>query len=185
VEKPNLETAIGFLKDGKYFWNSGIFMCKISTLVNLFLEYCPDIYSNIELTIRNSKYEKNILYLNREHFLRCADISFDYAIAEKLTSEQLAVVSMNLLWSDVGSYNSLFSIDQGKTSENNIVSGKILLNNVNNCYLISKNKILCCSDLEDLVIIEEDDVILAMKKNKSQNIKSLIELIKKQEPNIL
>ncbi|MDR2078048.1 MAG: hypothetical protein LBP39_03730 [Rickettsiales bacterium] len=185
VEKPNIETAIDFLKSGKYFWNSGIFMCKVSILVELFQQYCPDIYDAVKLTIRNSKGEGNVLHLDRECFLKCPNTSFDYAIAEKLTGEQLAAVSMNLLWSDVGSYNLLFSINPNKTAENNIVSGKALLNNVNNCYLKSKNRILCCSDVEDLVIVEEDDVILVMKKNKSQNIKNLVSLIGKQMPNIL
>jgi mannose-1-phosphate guanylyltransferase/mannose-6-phosphate isomerase len=185
VEKPNLETALSFLKDGKYLWNSGIFMCKISILVGLFREYCSDIYNSVELSVKNSNYEKNIFFLNKKYFSECANISFDYAVAEKLTNKQLTVVSMNLLWSDVGSYNSLFSIDPNKTSENNITFGKVLLNNVNNCYLKSKNKILCCSDVEDLVIIEENDVMLVMKKNKSQNIKNLIDSIRKQVPDIL
>ncbi|MDR2778480.1 MAG: hypothetical protein LBB13_03205 [Rickettsiales bacterium] len=185
VEKPNLKTAIDFIKDGKYFWNSGIFMCKISVLLKLFQQHCPDIYNIAKLTIRNSKYEKNILCLDKEYFSKCTDISFDYAIAEKLTSEQLAVISMNLLWSDVGSYNSLFTINPNKTPENNIVSGSAILNDVNNCYLRSRDKIICCSGIEDLVIVEEADTILVMKKSRSQNIKNLVDSIRKQRPDIL
>ena len=88
---------------------------------------------------------------------------------------------MNLIWSDVGSYKSLYDINSEKTSDNNILSGKILLNNTANCFIKSNKKIICCSDVEDLVVVEENDVILIMKKDKSQNIKKLIEKCKEQQ----
>jgi len=181
VEKPDIEKAKSFLKNGKYLWNAGIFMTKVSVLHDLFEKFQNKLLQNIQLTLKNSVISNNKLYLNKENFINSEEISIDYAIIENLDSSNLGVVSMNLIWSDVGSYKSLYDINSEKTSDNNILSGKILLNNTANCFIKSNKKIICCSDVEDLVVVEENDVILIMKKDKSQNIKKLIEKCKEQQ----
>ena len=72
----------------------------------------------------------------------------------------------------------MFDIDKNKTKNNNVIEGTVILNNTENCFIKTNKKIICCSDVEDLVIVEEDDVLLVMKKDKSQNIKKLIEKCK-------
>jgi mannose-1-phosphate guanylyltransferase/mannose-6-phosphate isomerase len=177
IEKPNLRTAIGFLKSEKYLWNSGMFMCKPSVISELLRLNCEELQSNIIETLGHSNRVKNVVYLSDKHFSKCKNVSFDYAIMEKLNEKQLMVVSMNLLWSDVGSYSSLFSMNKEKTEDNNVVQGNVVLNNTENCYIRANSRIVCCSDIEDLVIVEEKDVILVMRKNKSQNLKKLMEII--------
>ncbi len=178
VEKPQLEKAIEFLNAGNYLWNAGIFMCKVSTMRNLFKKFQNKLYENIENTISNSEIKDNKLYLNKELFEQSEEISIDYAIIENLTSNELVVVSMNIVWSDLGSFKSLYDINANKTGDNNIVSGHAILNNTENCLIRSSKKLICCSDVDDLVIIEEKDTILIMKKDKSQNVKKIIEKIK-------
>jgi len=180
VEKPNIERAIEFLKDGGYLWNGGIFMAKVSVLHDLFKKYQEKLLKNIELTLKNSKEENNIIFLNKEYFEKVDEISMDYAIIENLNSSNLATVPLKLVWSDVGSYKSLYDIDNDKTKEKNIVNGKAVLHNTENCFIRSNGKIICCSDVDDLVIVEEGDIILVMKKDKSQNIKKLIEKCKEE-----
>ena len=108
VEKPPLEKAIEFLKDGNYLWNAGIFMTKVSTMRNLFKKFQKDLYDNIQDTVSNSQLkDNNKLYLNKELFEKSEEISIDYAIIEKLTAKELIVVSMNIVWSDLGSFKSL------------------------------------------------------------------------------
>jgi mannose-1-phosphate guanylyltransferase len=65
--------------------------------------------------------------------------------------------------------------------DNNVIQGKVIINNTENCYIRSDSKIVCCSDVDDLVIVEEKDVILVMKKNKSQNVKKLVEIVGKKD----
>ncbi|MDR1425986.1 MAG: hypothetical protein LBI70_03275 [Rickettsiales bacterium] len=184
VEKPDLKTAISFLKTGKYLWNSGMFMCKIGVLSELFGTHCGELQNSVRGIIRHSSYSGNVLSLDSSYSLECKNISFDYAIMEKLDERQIMVVSMNLLWSDVGSYASLFSINRDRTEDNNVLYGEVVLNNTSNCYIRSGGKTICCSDLDDLVIVEEDDVILVMKKSKSQNIKKLVDLIGEKNPSL-
>ena len=177
TEKPDLEKAIEFLKDKNYFWNAGIFMCKVSVMVDLFDNYATKLNSLVKYTLEKSEIKDNIVYLNNDTFKECEDISIDYALIEKLNKNQLAVVSMNVIWSDVGSYKSLFDINNNKTVDENVIYGNVVLNNTNNCYISSKNKIVCCSDVDDLVVIEEGDYILVMKKSKSQNVREIVRKI--------
>ncbi|MDR3078926.1 MAG: hypothetical protein LBU15_02705 [Rickettsiales bacterium] len=184
VEKPNLKTAIDFLGSRKYLWNSGIFMCRLSVLSKLFDTLCGELQLSLRKTLEHSKRDGNRLYLDREHFSECTNISFDYAVMEKLSERQLSVVSMNLLWSDVGSYSSLFSLNTDGRVENNVLQGNVIANGTENCYIRSAGRTICCSDVEDLVIVEEEDVILVMKKSKSQNIRELVKIAGERDPGL-
>ena len=178
VEKPEMEKAIEFLKSKQYLWNGGIFMSKVSVLHELFKKFQNDLLLNIQKTLKKSKVEKNFIFLDKEQFEKCEEISIDYAIIENLDASNLATVPLKLVWSDVGSYKALFDIDKNKTKNNNVIEGSVILNNTENCFIKTNKKIVCCSDVEDLVIVEEDNVLLVMKKDKSQNIKKLIEKCK-------
>ena len=181
VEKPDYEKAVGFLETKQYLWNAGIFMAKVSTLHDLFEKYQKTLIDNIQLTLYKSKMQDNEVYLDKENFINSEEISIDYAIIEHLNSTNLAVISMNLFWSDVGSYKSLYDIDEDKTQDENVVSGRVVLNNTKNCFIKSNKKIICCSDVDNLVIIEENDIVLIMKKDQSQNIKKIIEKCKQDK----
>lgn len=178
VEKPEMEKAIEFLKSEQYLWNGGIFMSKVSVLHELFKKFQNDLLLNIQETLKKSKIEDNFVFLDEEQFEKSKEISIDYAIIENLDASNLATVPLKVVWSDVGSYKALFDIDKNKTKNNNVIDGKVILNNTENCFIKTNKKIVCCSDVEDLVIVEEDDVLLVMKKDKSQNIKKLIEKCK-------
>lgn len=179
-EKPNFELAQEFLKKGNYLWNAGIFMAKVSALHNFFLKYKKDLLENIDKTIKISQIKENKIYLDKELFNKSEDISIDYAIIEKLDPSNLAVVAMSLTWSDLGSYKALYDIDNEKTIDENIIKGKAVINNSKNCYIKSNKKVICCSDINDLVIVEDEDIILVMKKEESQNVKKIIEKIKEE-----
>lgn len=177
TEKPDLETAIDFLKNKNYLWNAGIFMCKVSVMSELFAEYAPDLTKMVKDTIAKSKIEDKAVYLDSDFFGKCENISVDYALIEKLTEEQLAVVSMNIIWNDIGSYKSLFDINPNKTKEENIIYGNAILNNTSNCYISSQNKTICCSDVDDLVVVEKGNYILVMKKSRSQNVRDVVKRV--------
>ena len=181
TEKPDLETAKNFVKSNEYLWNAGIFMSKVKVLYNLFKQYQPTLLNNIETTIINSKEENNIIFLNDEYFNRSEEISIDYAIIENLNANNLAVVSMNIVWSDLGSYKSLYDLDIEKDNKNNLLKGNsdnIILYETSNSYIKADKKIICCANVDNLVVVEEDDVILIMNKNKAQDVKKIVEIIK-------
>ena len=178
IEKPSIEKAIEFLKNENYLWNIGIFMSKVSFLYELLLKYQPELMEQIKKTFDKSKLINNKFYINEEEFSKIKEISIDYAIIEKLSSSELFTVSMNITWSDLGSFKSIHDIDFNKTVEKNIIKGKVITNGTENCYIRAQNNIICCSDVSDLVIVEDNGIVLIMNKSKSQNIKNIINEIK-------
>ncbi|GMO59241.1 MAG: hypothetical protein Ta2D_04970 [Rickettsiales bacterium] len=174
-EKPNIELAKEFVKSHKYLWNAGIFMVKVGLMREFFKKYQPEIFECIEKAIANTKQEQ--ITEIADDFNDVMEESIDYAIIEHLEQEDLAVIKMDLTWSDVGSYKSLYDI-LDKTDTNILNSKNIVYNSKNN--YVHSDKIVCLCDVDDLVIVEDKNILLVMKKEKSQDIKEMIKEIKEK-----
>lgn len=170
VEKPNYEKANKYSKGEDYYWNSGIFMGKVSVFLDEFKKYVPDIYSNLNLL----NFSKS-LKIDFGVYEVMPTISVDYAIMEK--SDKIALVELQSDWRDLGSWQSLYSV-KAKDENGNVISGKVLTNNVKNSFIYSQKEVVAVSDLEDVVIVETEDAIMACKMDKSQNVKKLYENLK-------
>lgn len=173
VEKPDLITAKKYLESGNYYWNGGIFMAKISTFLKEFELHALDIYKNLatldfskDLKIAYSVYEK------------MPSISIDYAIMEK--SQNIALVELKSDWNDLGSWQSIYSIKE-KDADGNVLTGKVLVDNVKNSFIYSQKEIVAVSGLEDIILVETEDAIMACKVSESQNVKNLYEKLKATE----
>lgn len=183
-EKPTFKIAKKFICSKQYYWNSGIIMGKVSSFYKLFLKYQNKLSIAITDTLKNSTQKENILYLNPNNFNKCENISIDYAIMEALSSNELNTITMDLYWNDLGSYSSLYdciinnNIDNIDNNIDNIINGKTILNNVMNSYINIEKSICVCSDIKNLVIIEKNNVLFIMNKEKDQNIKEIINNIK-------
>lgn len=173
VEKPDLQTAEKYLKSGEYYWNGGIFMGKISVFLEEFSKYTPDIYANLgklDFT-ENTKIDYE-LYENMQ------SISIDYAIMEK--SDKIALVELLSDWNDLGSWQSIYNVKQ-KDENGNVLTGKVVVDNVKNSLIYSQKEIVAVSGLEDIILVETADAIMACKMNESQNVKKLYEKLKSKE----
>lgn len=170
VEKPDLKTAEKYLQDGNYYWNGGIFMAKISTLLSEFQKYAPEIYSHLgELDYSQST---KIQYGVYE---KLPSISIDYAIMEK--SDRIALVEMLADWNDLGSWQSLYAV-KPKDENGNVISGKVISNNVKNSLIYSQKELVAVSDLDNIILVETEDAIMACSMENSQNVKKLYEKLK-------
>lgn len=173
VEKPDLETAKKYLAEGNYFWNGGIFMAKISVLMDEFAAYAPEIYSNLkDLDFKNSDKIKYSVYENMP------SISIDYAIMEK--SSKIALVKLESDWNDLGSWQSLYDV-KDKDENGNVITGKVVTNNVRNSFIYSQKELVAVSGLEDIIIVETEDAIMACKREESQDVKKLFEKLKESD----
>ncbi len=173
VEKPDLDTAKEYLKSDEYFWNGGIFMGKISTLMGEFKKYAPDICSNL----KNLDFSKknSIEYSIYENM---PSISIDYAIMEK--SDKIALVKLQSDWNDLGSWQSLYNV-KTKDKDGNVLNGKVVVDDVKNSFIYSQKEIVAVSGLENLILVETEDAIMACRLDKSQNVKNLYEKLKAKE----
>ncbi len=172
-EKPDFETAKKYLESGEYYWNGGIFMGKISTFLSEFEKYAPDIYSNLpelnflqDLKIKYSVYEK------------MPSISVDYAIMEK--SDKIALVELLSDWNDLGSWQSMYKV-KDKDSDGNVLTGKVITEGVKNSLIYSQKEVVAVSGLENIILVETEDAIMACKMDESQDVKKLYEKLKSVE----
>lgn len=173
VEKPDLKTAQKYLFEGNYFWNSGIFMAKVSTLLEEFAHYQKEIFDN--LSKLNYKESITIKY---GVFEDMPSISFDYAIMEK--SNKIVLCKLQSDWSDLGSWQSLYDVTE-KDSNGNVLEGNAIVEDVKNSFIYTDKKIVAAIGLEDVILVNTEDAVLACKADYSQQVKNIFEKLKKDD----
>ncbi len=168
-EKPTLDLAQNFLNAGTYFWNAGIFIFKVSKMIELFQKFEPEIWMQV------SKLDKDFSNLS-EIYASLKSISIDYAILEKLTSNELSCVTCDIGWSDLGSWdalaearNSIKKDQADQLTEVNAKGNAIVGLNEKNYSLIG---------VDDLIIVDTVDAMLICKKGDSQKVKDVVDKLK-------
>ncbi|MBO5434804.1 mannose-1-phosphate guanylyltransferase/mannose-6-phosphate isomerase [bacterium] len=174
-EKPNTETAKKYLEDKTYFWNSGIFMFKSSTLFDELHKHAPEIFKITEQIDMTNSTEIPFV-----EFDKMPNISIDYALMEK--SDKLAMIKLESDWKDLGSWDAIYNMNE-KDENNNVLIGHVLNKESKNCLVYSSSKLVTTIGLEDTVIVETEDAILACKKDKTQEVKQIYETLKEQNDN--
>ncbi|MFN4308818.1 mannose-1-phosphate guanylyltransferase/mannose-6-phosphate isomerase [Sulfurihydrogenibium azorense] len=165
-EKPSLEKAQSYIQKGNYYWNSGMFAFTISNILQELKKHSLDIYQ---------LFQENSYQSLLENFQNMPDISIDYAIMEK--TDKAAVIPLDLKWSDLGSWDSVYqTLD--KDQNQNVKEGKVVDIDTKNSVIISNKRLITTISVEDLVIVETDDVILIAKKGETQKVKDLVNTLK-------
>ena len=175
VEKPNLELAKEYFENGNYYWNAGIFMFKASTLLNEAMKSAPDIYnllSEFDFS-ESSEIPFNI-------FEKMPNISIDYAIMEK--SDKIKMLGLNVDWNDLGSWKSIYDVSK-KDENGNVQIGHVIDKDSKNSLVYSSSKLVATIGLEDIILVETEDAVLACNANKSQEVSKIFETLKKQHDN--
>lgn len=173
VEKPSSELAKEYFNSGSYFWNSGIFMFKISTLLQELEHLSPEIYS----LLKNFDF-KNSDEIPFIEYDKMPSISIDYAVMEK--SSKIALLKLESDWNDLGSWKSIYDVSK-KDEDGNVKIGHVLDDGSKNSFIYSSSKLVATIGLEDTVIVETEDAILACKSDKTQNVKKIFDTLKKQK----
>lgn len=179
VEKPNYETAKEYYSSGNYLWNSGMFIWKNSIMLDSFKKYMPELYTSIQniIDVVDTKIYDKIL---AEEYNNIKPESIDYGIMEK--TNNIYVIPGNFGWDDVGSWLSVERLKK-VDKNNNILDGHISDYISKNNIVINKcnDKIVAMIGIENMVIINTDDVILVMNKERSQDLKKLLQQLKNSD----
>ena len=172
VEKPDEAAAERYIKEDNYYWNGGIFMFKASVLLEQASKYAPDIYKNL----KNFDFTKSseIPYIE---FDKMPSISIDYAVMEK--SDKIALVELKSDWNDLGSWKSIYDVSK-KDENGNVKIGHVLDEGSKNSFVYSQSKLVATIGLEDIILVETEDAVLACKADKSQDVKKIFDTLKKQ-----
>ncbi len=172
IEKPNKQMAEEYIRDKKFTWNSGVFMFKSSLILEELSKFQPKIIDFCKRSLMYGLKDFNFKRLNKEYFLKCSNISIDVAVMERTNLG--SVISLDAGWSDIGSWDSLWDIED-KNEDQNFINGNVLMKNSTNCYVKSESRLIVAIGIEDLIIVETNDSVLIAKKNQSQNIKNIVE----------
>lgn len=167
-EKPDINTAREYIKDKSFYWNAGIFIWNVNTIVKAFDEYCPSI-SGIFESIDVYGTEKEQEEIDRK-FPLCENISVDYAIMEK--AEDIFVCPSDFGWSDLGTWGSLLQLSPKDVSGNSIIGNNVSLFDTANCivHTMNDNKVVV-QGLDGYIVAEGDGKLLICKLSEEQRIK--------------
>jgi mannose-1-phosphate guanylyltransferase/mannose-6-phosphate isomerase len=180
VEKPDIDQAKKYLDDGNYLWNSGIFIFKASKYLHELKKFRPEIYKVCELANKESKIDNDFIRIDKDIFNKCSSESIDYAIMEN--AKDIAVLPLDAEWSDLGSWNSLWDISI-KDIDNNVIQGDVVVRDTSNSFIRSENKLITTIGIENIIIVDTKDALLVADKNRSEEVKHLVESLKEQSRN--
>lgn len=176
VEKPNREKAEAYLQSGDYYWNSGMFMFKASAYLKALSEFRPDILDACKKALQQGQKDMDFIRINADAFIQCPEDSIDYAVMEK--TNDAAVIPLNAGWSDIGSWSALWEIGN-KDAHGNVSKGDVLALNTNNCLIHADHKLVATVGVDNLVVVETKDAVLVVHKDCVQDVKKVVEAIKK------
>lgn len=180
VEKPDRATAETLLKDGNYFWNSGMFLLSPENYLEELSAHAPDVLQSAAEALRHAKRDLDFLRLDPEAFGRMRSISIDYAVMER--TQNAAVVPASIGWSDIGSWSMIWARG-AKDAAGNSVSGDVLLADARNNYIRSEERLIAALGVDDLIIVDTRDAVLVTRRNRDQDVKLLVEqLVKHNRP---
>lgn len=170
VEKPDLETAKSYLADGSYLWNSGMFVWKVSTILNCFKEYMPASYDGL-MTIKASVGAKDEQAVLEREFPNLESQSVDYGIMEKASS--IYTLAGNFGWDDVGSWLAVGRIKENDEN-NNVVNGNVVTVNTKDCVIEGGEKLIATVGLRDIIVVDTKDATLISTKENAGEIKQVL-----------
>jgi len=176
TEKPDLELAQTFLQCGEFFWNSGIFIWKVKTIVEAFEKYLPEhhaLFSGVQHAL-GTEAEQNIVEMA---FAECRAISIDYGVMEK--ADNVYVRCGEFGWSDVGTWGSVYQHSRKDRYANAIpAQGCYLYDTRSSIVSLPKGKIAVISGLKEYIVVDTDDVLMICPRAEEQNIKKYIDEVK-------
>ena len=168
-EKPDLETAKKYIQENNYFWNAGIFMWNVETIVNAFRVYEPALSKIFEgmLDIMGTDQEQAVI---NEKYPECENISVDYAIMEK--AEEIFVCPADFGWSDLGTWGSLLLQTPRDLYGNSCIGENIKMVESHNCivHTVEEKKVVI-QGLDGYIVAEQDGTLLICKLSEEQRIK--------------
>jgi mannose-1-phosphate guanylyltransferase / mannose-6-phosphate isomerase len=178
VEKPDLETAKGYVSSGKYLWNSGMFCFKAGVFLAELVKHAPEVAKVVDAcwVAMQPLNNAQMAEIPAELFKNAPDISIDYAVMEK--SDKVAVVPGDFGWSDIGSWNAIRDLVQPDAAQNRALGEAIFVDSTNT-FVQSEDRLVATVGINDLMIIDTADALLVAHPDKSQDVKKVVAQLKK------
>ncbi|WP_339743583.1 mannose-1-phosphate guanylyltransferase/mannose-6-phosphate isomerase [uncultured Maricaulis sp.] len=175
TEKPDVETAKTFLASGEYYWNAGIFLFGAGALLAELELYCSEVARCSLAAVSGAEMTGTKLTLDLAAFEACPSISFDYAVMER--TSRAVVVPADIGWSDVGSWDALWSISD-KDEHGNASRGNVSIHASENSFVISDGAKVAIHGVKDLIVVATGDAVLVIHRDDAQGVKKIVDALK-------
>jgi mannose-1-phosphate guanylyltransferase len=179
AEKPSLQTAERFLASGDFLWNSGMFVWKVSAILQQIQRCLPELHAElikIDEVIGTPSYQSVLETI----YGIIRGISIDYGVMEK--AEEVFVIPGSFGWSDIGSWDEVYRIS-GKDEKGNSITGKVIQKDTANSLIYSPDKVVATIGVEDIIIINTADALLVCRRGRSQDVKEISDFLKRKQMN--
>lgn len=170
IEKPPLAQAVNFLKEGGYYWNSGIFLFNRDVLLAALRRHLPELHEGLTRLAAEPQQLGTI-------YQELPNISLDHGVMEH--ADNVAVIPVEMGWSDVGTWGAFYEISP-KDDRGNVISGRIQDRQSHNCLLFSKNRLIGTIGLEDIIVVDTPDATLVCHRERVQEVKDLVSELTRQ-----
>jgi len=174
VEKPDLDTARRYVSNGRFLWNSGMFVFRAKRFLEELQRFRPEIVTAAKSALESGALDLDFLRLDSAAFAACPSDSIDYAVMEHTSAS--VVVEADIGWSDVGSWAALWEV--GKKDENeNVAHGDVDLLDAKGCYVRAESRLVSVLGATNLVVVETDDAVLVADRSRSQEVREIVETL--------
>jgi mannose-1-phosphate guanylyltransferase/mannose-6-phosphate isomerase len=171
VEKPDWNRAQELVASGRYSWNSGMFAFSPTSLLDELGRQRPDILAGARAAWQKAERDLDFIRLDAGSFAACPAESIDYAVMEKTASA--AVIPVDVGWSDVGSWSTLWEVG-AKDGHGNVVRGDVHLTGAENCYVRAESRMVSVLGIKDAIVVETDDALLVADRAEAQKVKDIV-----------
>lgn len=177
TEKPDLETAGHFLKDGDYYWNSGMFVWRASVILAEIQRYLPAVHQIVQTILAESRAGVAFQQAVEKHFAAMPSISIDYGVLEK--SDRVSLIPCDIGWNDVGSWQAVHEIAP-KDENGNAIQGNVIAIDCKNSLIRAEKRLVAVIGVEDLCVIETADAVLISKSDQTQRVREVVDALHEQ-----
>jgi mannose-1-phosphate guanylyltransferase / mannose-6-phosphate isomerase len=178
VEKPDADTAAGYLAAGDYLWNSGMFLFRADRYLSELGKFEPVMLAAVKESVAGAKRDLDFTRLAKDSFAQATSKSIDYAVMEK--TKDAAVVPAEMGWTDVGSWAALWEVAE-KDGAGNALIGDVIAADVTNSYIRSESRLVTAVGLDGIVLVETVDAVLAVARDRAQDLRLVIDRLKESD----
>lgn len=174
TEKPDLATAEAFLKEGGYYWNSGMFVWRASVILAEIQQHLPAVYQVIQTIFAESRVAGTFQQAVEKHFAAMPSISIDYGVLEK--SDRVSLIPCDIGWNDVGSWQAVHEIS-AKDENGNALQGNVIAVDCKNSLIRAEKRLVAAIGVEGLCVIETADAVLISKSDQTQRVREVVDAL--------
>ena len=174
TEKPDHATAETFLKEGGYYWNSGMFVWRSSVILAEIQRFLPAVHQIVQTIVAESRTGSSFQQAVERHFAAMPSISIDYGVLER--SDRVALIPCDIGWNDVGSWQAVHEISP-KDKQGNALQGNVIALDCRNSLIRAEKRLVAAIGVEDLCVIETADAVLISKSDQTQRVREVVDAL--------